>query len=98
MDERTQAILWLSDYTREDMRYNDNTNKPGCFTDELNGRVMSEMIRLNPKPYALNYQHIEKRKATWVSTAVVDRLITFNDYKNTLQTNKPLIRNVASIW
>ena len=44
----------LSDYTREDMRNDDNKQKLGCFKDELNGRVMSEMLGSNPKSYAFN--------------------------------------------
>ena len=78
----------LSDYTREHMRNDDNKQELGCFKDELNGRVMSEMLGSNPKCYAFKYQQIEKNKATGVSKAVVDKLITFNDYKITLITNK----------
>ena len=58
---------------------------------------MSEFVGLNPKSYAYKYLCIEKKKAKGVSKAVVDKLITFNDYKNTLETNKSLIRNVVSI-
>ena len=58
---------------------------------------MSEMLRLNTKSYTFNYQSIEKKKATEVSATVVDNLITFNDYRNTLITNEPFIRNVVSI-
>jgi hypothetical protein len=77
----------------------DDTNKKklGCFKDELNGMVMREFLGFNPKYYAFKYKNIEKKKAKGVSKAVVDKLITFNDYKNTLETNKPPIREVVSI-
>ena len=52
----------LSDYIRIDMKSDENKKKLGCFKDELNGRVMSEMLGLNPKSCAFKYQHIEKKK------------------------------------
>ena len=58
---------------------------------------MSEMLGLNPTSYACKYQNIEKSKAKGVSKAVVHKLITFNDYKHTLETNKSLVRDVVSI-
>ena len=61
--------------------------KIGCFKDELNGSVMTEMIGLNPKSYACKYQNIEKKKAKGVPKAVVGKLITFNDYKNKHDTH-----------
>ena len=74
----------LSDYTREDMHSDENKKKLGCFKDELNGRVMSEMLGLNPKSYAFKYQHIEKKKG--FIKALEDKLITCNIYKNYLRT------------
>ena len=58
---------------------------------------MSEMWGLNPKSYAFKNQHIETKKAKGVSKAVVDNLITFNDSKVTLETNKSIVRHVVSI-
>ena len=49
---------------------------------------MSEMLGLNPKYYAFKYPNIEQNKAKAVSKAIVDKLITVNDYKNTLETKK----------
>jgi hypothetical protein len=95
--KETKKHFDLSDYKREDMQDDTNKKKLGCFKDELNGMVMSEFIGLNPKSYAFKYQNIEKNKAKGVSKAVVDKLITFNDYKNTLDTNKPASREVISI-
>jgi hypothetical protein len=87
----------LSDYKREDMQDDTHKKKLGRFKDELNGMVMSEFFGLNPKSYAFQYQNIEKQKAKGVSKAVVDKLIKFNDYKNTLETNKSTIREVVRI-
>ena len=38
----------------------DNTNKKrlGCFKDELNGQVMSEIVAPSPKCYAYKYAGI----------------------------------------
>ena len=58
---------------------------------------MSEMLGLNPKSYVFRDLNIEKKKAKGVSQAVVDKLITFNEYKNILETNKSLVRNIVSI-
>ena len=95
--KETSQYFDLSYYTRADMQSNENKIQLGCFKDELNGCVMSEMLGLNTKSYTFKYQSIEKKKATEVSTTVVDNLITLNDYRNTLITNEPFIRNVVSI-
>ena len=58
---------------------------------------MSEMLGLNPKSYVFRDLNIEKKKAKGVSQAVVDKSITFNDYKNTLETNRSFVRNVVRI-
>ena len=36
--------------------------KLGRLKNDLNGCVMSEMLRLNRKDYAFKYQHIEKKQ------------------------------------
>ena len=43
------------------------------------------------------YKNTEHKKAKGVSKAVVRNIISFNDYKNTLETNKSLVRDVARI-
>ena len=68
------------------MHDNEHKKKLGCFKDELNGCVMSEMLGLNPKSYALKYQQIEKKK--YGLKALEDKLISCNNYKNTLENNK----------
>jgi hypothetical protein len=40
---------------------------------------------------------LTRNKAKGVSKAVVDQLINFKDYTNTLETNKSTIREVVSI-
>ena len=79
------------------MRHDDNTKKLRCFKDALNGRVMTELLGLNLKSYAFKFQHIEKKRAQWVSKAVVDKLFILTDYKHSLITNKSLVINVVSI-
>ena len=58
---------------------------------------MSETLGLNAKSYAFKYLNIEKKAAKGISKAFVDKVITFNDYENTVETNKPLVRNIVSI-
>ena len=43
------------------------------------------------------YKNTENNKAKGVSKAVAEQIITLNDYKTTLKTNKSLVRNVVSI-
>ena len=45
----------------------------------------------------VNIKNTENKKAKRVSKAVVEQIITFNDYNNKLITNKSLVRNVVSI-
>ena len=45
----------------------------------------------------VNIKSTENKKAKRVSKAVVEQIITFNDYNNKLITNKSLVRNVVSI-
>jgi hypothetical protein len=75
----------LSEYKREDMKDYTNQKKFGCFTDELNGMVLSEMLGLNPKYYGFKYKNTERIKK------VEDKLITLNNYKNTSEINKSSI-------
>ena len=96
MKENSQYFE-LSDNTRVDMQSNENQKQLVCFKGELKGCVMSEMLGLNPKSYVFRDLNIEKKKAKGVSQAVVDKLITFNDYKNTLETNRSFVRNVVRI-
>ena len=44
------------------MKSDENKKKLGCFKDDLNGRVMSEIVGLAPKSYAYKNQHIGKEK------------------------------------
>ena len=82
----------MSDYKRADMVDNTNKKKLGCFKDELNGQVMSEIVAPSPKCYAYKYADIECKKAKGVSKAVVDKLINSEDYKTVIDTHESLVR------
>jgi len=87
----------LSDSKREDMKDNTNKKRLGCFKDELNGQVMSEIVAPSPKCYAYKYAEIEAKKCKGISTAVVDKQIKFEDYKKVLDTNESLVKEVVGI-
>jgi hypothetical protein len=59
---------------------------------------------LNPKCYAFRYQSlkkenkiIEKKKAKGVSHVIVEKTLPFKVYKNTLETDKTVRREITSI-
>ena len=60
--------------------------------------------QLNPKCYAYRYQAIEKnnkiieaKKAKGVSHVIVEKTLPFNTYKNTLDTDKTVRREITNI-
>jgi uroporphyrinogen-III decarboxylase len=79
----------LSEYKREDMKDDTNKKKFGCFTDELNGKVLSEMLGLNPKYYRFKYKYNERIKR--VLKDLEDKLTILNTCENTPELNKSSI-------
>ncbi|EFP09702.1 hypothetical protein CRE_21850 [Caenorhabditis remanei] len=76
----------LSDFPK-DHKLHDVTNKKviGKFKDELNGKIMSEMVAFRPKQYAFKIQDgLETKKNKGVKKNVVKKEMTFDDYKNCL--------------
>ena len=94
----------LSDSKREDLQSDTNKKKLGFFKDELNSQILTEWISLNPKCYAYRYQAIEKnnklieaKKAKGVSHVIVEKTLPFKTYKNTLDTDKTVRREITNI-
>ncbi|XP_054284895.1 uncharacterized protein LOC129001575 [Macrosteles quadrilineatus] len=94
----------MSDYPKDHKCYSSqNKKKLGCFKDECNGIVIIEFIGLRPKLYTFKtmndfYLEIEKRmslkKAKGITKTVVKKHITFNDYKNCLNNNVKIRKNI----
>ena len=104
--QRQNATDWfdLSDSLRPDLQSDENKKKLGFFKDELNSQILTEWIALNPKCYAFKYQSIkkkneiqEKKKAKGVSHVIVEKTLPFKVYKNTLDTDKTVRREITSI-
>ena len=96
----------LSDSVRPELKDNENKKVYGKFKDELGSLPMTEIVALNPKVYSYYYHEYDemmeiliknKKLLKGVSTAVVDKDITHENYVNTLQTNDSLVRNVSRI-
>ena len=63
----------------------------GKFKDEVNGKIISEVIGLRSKMYAMNVPDDEKtseyKKAAGVSKTTIKKQVNFNMYKKTLNEN-----------
>jgi hypothetical protein len=82
--------LDTSDYP-EDYSLHSKVNKKviGKFKDELNGKIMSEIVFLRSKAYAYSLSDLtEKKKLKGISQTTVKKDITLNDYKNCLFNNE----------
>jgi hypothetical protein len=102
----------LSDSKRKYIQSNENKKKLGFVMDELNSQILTEWISLNPKCYAYRYQAIETnknkeaietnkikeaKKAKGDSQVIVEKTLPFKTYKNTLDTDKTVPREITSI-
>ncbi|XP_066581769.1 uncharacterized protein [Prorops nasuta] len=78
-----------------------NKKVPGLMKDENNGKIMTEFVGLRAKMYTFKVQDCTKitKKAKGVKGYVIDRNITFDDYKDCLDNftvqsrNQNLIRS-----
>jgi len=77
----------FSDYSKEHKNYdNSNKKKLGYFKDEVNGKIITEFIGLQPKMYAFQLDDgKEEKKAKGIPKKVVKKEINFMMYKNTLE-------------
>jgi hypothetical protein len=103
--QKENATQWfdLSDSKRPDLQSNENNNKLWFFKDELNSQILTEWIGLNPKCYGYRYQKYEaneikeQKKAKGVSYVIVEKTLPFKTYKNTLDTDITVRREITSI-
>lgn len=57
---------------------------PGLFSDETDGRILTEFCALRAKSYAYKLDGVEKIKAKGIRGHVVKRHMTFDDHKRCL--------------
>ncbi|EGT57546.1 hypothetical protein CAEBREN_30406 [Caenorhabditis brenneri] len=76
----------FSDYPKEDKLHSiENKKVIGKFKDELNGKIMTELVAFRPKQYAYKIDDgSEQKKNKGVKKNVVNKEMTFEDYKNCL--------------
>ncbi|CAP20729.2 Protein CBG24022 [Caenorhabditis briggsae] len=77
----------FSDYPKENKLHSiENKKVIGKFKDELNGKIMTEIVAFRPKQYAFKTDEgSEQKKNKGIKKSVVKKEMTFNDYKNCLE-------------
>ena len=83
----------LSDSKRADLQDDTNKKVSGKMRSETNNFVIKEFLALSPESYTYNYQTLDERtepskKLKGVNKTVMKKRIKFDDYLNTLRTNK----------
>ncbi|XP_072023228.1 uncharacterized protein [Amphiura filiformis] len=75
-----------------------NKKVPGMFKDEAGGKQITEFVGLRAKLYSYRiHEGKEEKRCKGVKKAVVERKITFDDYKRCLFDEKPLMRTMNVI-
>ena len=85
-----------------------NKKKLWFFKDELHSQILTEFLSLNPKCYAYRYLTLdanelknneikENKKAKGVSNVIVGKTLPFSVYKNTLDTDETVRREITGI-
>ena len=84
--KQVQDELDTSDYPKDHPLYSvDNKRVIGKFKDELNGKIMNEIIFLKSKAYAYTLSDLtEKKKLKGISQPIVKKEMNFKNYKNCL--------------
>jgi len=98
---KNKTYFDLSESVQPHLKDNANKKVLGKFKDEMNSVPICEFLALNPKVYTINYcvdnKMKNKKTLKGVSKVVVKNEISYNDYKNVLDTNEQVKRYVTSI-
>ena len=73
-----------------------NVNKKvvGLMKDELGGGIITEFVALRPKAYSYKTDdNIELKKAKGIKKCVINKMLSFRDYKNCLLDNEKVLRS-----
>lgn len=80
--------------TNRDCHFTFNKKVLGKFKDECKGEVIHEFIGLRPKLYCFTivqkYKNVVKKKSKGIVKSIVEKEITFEDYKKSLFSNEIL--------
>ncbi|CAR99753.1 Protein CBG25359 [Caenorhabditis briggsae] len=88
-----QKYFDFSDYPKDHVLYSEENKKVvGKFKDELNGKIMTELLALKPKQYGFKtLDGEETKKSKGIKKNIVKNELTLDDYKHSL-FNKSIIR------
>ena len=65
----------------------------GLMKDELGGEIMTEFVTLRPKMYAYKTGSAESKKCKGIKKYIVRKMISFEDYKNSLLSGETSYRS-----
>ncbi|CAR98546.1 Protein CBG25579 [Caenorhabditis briggsae] len=88
-----QKYFDFSDYPKDHVLYSEENKKiVGKFKDELNGKIMTELLALKPKQYGFKtLDGEETKKSKGIKKNIVKNELSLDDYKHSL-FNKTIIR------
>ena len=66
----------------------------GLMKDELGGEIMTEFVTLRPKIYAFKTGSAKSKKCKGIKKCIVQKTISFKDYKNCLLSGDPSYRSL----
>jgi hypothetical protein len=96
--------LDTSDYPKNHQLYSEKNKKViGKFKDELNGKIMTEIVFLRSKAYSFtltdlsNQKVQEEKKLKGIGRTTVKKDIKFDDYKDCLFNNKTKMNKMYSL-
>ena len=62
--------------------------------DELGGGIITEFVGLRPKAYSYKTEdNVELKKAKVTKKCIINKMLSFNDYKNSLFDNVKVLRS-----
>ena len=90
--------LDTSNYPKDHPLYSEKNNKiPGLFKDELGGKIMNEFIALRSKVYSFTIDGEETKKVKGITKTVIDKKLTFEDYKRSLFQDTVVSRTIHTL-
>ena len=70
-----------------------NKKVVGLMKDELGGGIITEFVALRPKAYSYKTNDdIELKKAKGTKKCIINKMLSFSDYKNCLFDNEKVLR------
>ena len=91
--------LDTSDYPKDhELQSNKNKKVIGKFKDELNGKIMNEIVFLRSKAYSFTLTDLsEEKKLKGIGKTTIKKDIKFNDYKNCLFNNEKQLNRMYTM-